>query len=42
MLNVLVPPSVKDRAKIRSQTFPGFALAMAQQWGNYLEAQTIV
>jgi len=37
-----IPPSVKDRAKIRSQTFPGFALAMAQQWGNYLEAQTIV
>ena len=24
----------KDRAKIRSQTFPGFAKAMAEQWGN--------
>lgn len=23
----------KDRAKIRSQTFPGFAAAMAEQWG---------
>lgn len=25
---------VKTRAKIRSQTFPGFAKAMAEQWGN--------
>ena len=24
----------KDRARIRSQTFPGFAEAMADQWGN--------
>ena len=23
-----------DRAKIRSKTFPGFAKAMAEQWGN--------
>lgn len=26
----------KDRAKIRSKTFPGFANAMAEQWGNFL------
>ena len=23
-------------ARIRSKTYPGFAKAMAQQWGNYL------
>ena len=28
-----LPPS-KDRWKIRSQTFPGIAKAMADQWGN--------
>ena len=28
-----LPPS-EDRAKIRSTTFPGFAEAMAQQWGT--------
>lgn len=28
-----LPPS-EDRAKIRSRTFPGFARAMAQQWGS--------
>lgn len=28
-----LPPS-EDRAKIRSRTFPGFARAMAQQWGG--------
>ena len=27
-----LPPS-EDRAKIRSRTFPGFAKAMAEQWG---------
>jgi hypothetical protein len=26
----------KDRAKLRSKTFPGIANAMAQQWGDYL------
>lgn len=26
----------KDRARIRSQTFPGFAEAMADQWGNLI------
>lgn len=26
----------KQRAKIRSKTFPGIAKAMAQQWGEYL------
>lgn len=26
----------KDRAKIRSKTFPGIATAMAEQWNNYL------
>ena len=29
-----LPPS-KDRAKIRSKTFPGIAKAMADQWGAY-------
>lgn len=29
-----IPPTVKDRAKIRSQTFPGFAEAMADQWAD--------
>ena len=29
----LLTPS-KDRAKIRSKTFPGIARAMAQQWGG--------
>ena len=26
----------KDRAKLRSKTFPGFAKAMAEQWSEYL------
>ncbi|MFA5300394.1 MAG: hypothetical protein WC389_19590, partial [Lutibacter sp.] len=26
----------KERAKLRSKTFPGIANAMAQQWGEYL------
>ena len=30
-----MPPS-KDRAKLRSKTFPGIARAMASQWGNIL------
>ena len=30
-----MPPS-KDRAKLRSKTFPGIAKAMAEQWGDYL------
>lgn len=30
-----LPPS-PERAKIRSRTFPGFALAMANQWGKLL------
>lgn len=30
-----LPPS-EDRAKIRSRTFPGFARAMAEQWGKIL------
>lgn len=29
----------KDRAKIKSKTFPGIADAMAQQWGDYLIEQ---
>ena len=29
-----IPPTVKDRAKIRSRTFPGIAEAMADQWGT--------
>lgn len=28
-----IPPTNPDRAKIRSKTFPGFAQAMADQWG---------
>ena len=31
-----LPPS-KDRAKLRSKTYPGIAQAMAEQWGNYLK-----
>jgi site-specific DNA-cytosine methylase len=27
----------KERAKVRSKTFPGIAQAMADQWGNYLK-----
>lgn len=27
----------KNRAKIRSKTFPGIAAAIAEQWGEYLE-----
>lgn len=26
----------KDRAKLRSKTFPGIAKAMAEQWGDYI------
>lgn len=29
----------KDRAKIRSKTFPGIARAMAEQWGNGIRPQ---
>lgn len=31
-----LPPSA-DRSKIRSRTFPGFAEAMAEQWGKYVQ-----
>lgn len=31
-----LPPS-KDRAKIRSKTFPGIAQAMAEQWGVFIQ-----
>lgn len=30
-----LPPG-KERAKLRSKTFPGIAKAMAKQWGDYL------
>jgi len=30
----------KDRANLRSRTFPGIAKAMAQQWGAYLKEVT--
>jgi len=33
-----LPPS-KDRAMLRSKTFPEIAEAMAQQWGNYMFKQ---
>ena len=29
-------PKTKDRAMLRSKTYPGIAAAMAEQWGNYL------
>lgn len=32
-------PSTKDRAKLRSKTFPGIAKAMAVQWSNYLQLE---
>lgn len=35
----LAPPS-KDRWKDRSRTYPGLAKAMAEQWGNAVEAKT--
>lgn len=28
----------KNRAKVRSRTFPGIARAMAEQWGSYVES----
>ncbi len=34
-----MPPS-KDRAKLRSKTFPGIAKAMAEQWGSLLTPTT--
>lgn len=30
-------PPTEDRAKLRSKTFPGIALAMAEQWGKTIE-----
>ena len=42
METMCLPP--KERAKVRSKTFPGIAKAMAEQWTEYLmnnkEAQT--
>jgi len=32
-----LPPS-KDRAKLRSKTYEGWATAMAKQWGDYANA----
>jgi hypothetical protein len=32
----------KERAKIRSKTFPGIARAMALQWGGKVETETIL
>lgn len=31
----------KDRAKLRSKTFPGIAKAMAEQWGGYVRGELI-
>jgi hypothetical protein len=31
-------PKTKDRAKLRSKTYPGIARAMADQWSKYLTA----
>ncbi len=33
-----LPPS-KDRAKLRSNTYPGIAKAMAEQWGNLVKSE---
>lgn len=33
-----MPPS-KDRAKLRSKTYPGIAKAMAEQWSKYIEEE---
>lgn len=35
-----LPPA--ERSRIRSQTFPGFAAAMAEQWGFYIDPITTV
>ena len=32
----------RERAKIRSRTFPGIAEAMAKQWGEYLEQKFLI
>lgn len=37
----LLPPT-KDRAKLRSKTYKGIAVAMATQWGEYLTLQTML
>jgi hypothetical protein len=29
-------PPLKDRAKLRSKTYPGIAKAMADQWSKYI------
>ena len=31
--------AAQERARVRSQTFPGMAVAMAEQWGNLLDVQ---
>lgn len=36
----LLSPS-KDRAKLRSKTYPGIAKAMANQWSKYLEKSSV-
>lgn len=30
----------KDRAELRSKTFPGIAEAIAKQWGEYLKRES--
>lgn len=35
-----MPPS-KDRAKLRSKTYPGIAKAIAEQWGGTIKTETI-
>jgi hypothetical protein len=32
----------RERAKIRSRTFPSIAQAMAKQWGEYLEQKFLI
>ena len=33
--------STEERRKLRSKTFPGFAEALAEQWGKYIESYAI-
>ena len=33
--------STEERRKLRSKTFPGFAEALAEQWGKYIEEHAV-
>ena len=34
-------PKTKDRAKLRSKTYPGIAKAMAEQWGTFIRSRNV-